>query len=111
MSRAYSNLYTKNQLRILLDNWQCSEPIPCKGKEVMIVWPGKAGFEIDMAVVEWTDLKGTYGDRLYKTTMSSKAGRLIDESIQESHVIAFFFFQSEKRRKATMERFLATPTE
>jgi hypothetical protein len=97
-------LVTKGQLECLFKGWDCEEPIPKKGKRVFICFPCKVGFEDDLAEVEWTDLRSTYNERLYRITQSSKAGRLIEETIQEGHVIAFKRVRHEETRLNNLAR-------
>lgn len=104
MCRTHHNLYTKQQLQGLFAAWGCSEPIPDKGMKVVIAFGGKQGIEADLIEVERTDLKGTYGDRLYRTTTSSRDGRAFDVCVQEAHVMAFARHQAEERRRQNLAR-------
>lgn len=105
MCRMHYNLYTKSQLQVLFQAWQCSEPIPGKGKKVVIAFAGRTDFDVDLIEVELTGLKGTYGDRLYRVGMSSLAGRAIDMTIQESHVVALKLHLAELRRLCNIEKY------
>lgn len=62
----FEALYTAAQMRILLSSWGSSEPLPKKKDKVVIMFPGKA---LNVAEVTKTELKGTYGDRLYRVQM------------------------------------------
>lgn len=104
MSRTTHCLYTQSQLLHLFIAWKCTEPLPKRGQQVIIAWPGKAEFEADIATAELTSIKGTYGDRLYRVTMSSRAGRAFDESVQEAHVLAFAGHLAEQRRAQNLAR-------
>lgn len=105
MSRAHSTLYTARQLQGLLRAWESTEPIPKKGLKLVITWPGKEDLEVDLAEVEATPLKGTYGDKLYRATLSSRAGRAFDAMTQEAHVLAFARHRAEERRIQNLARF------
>lgn len=107
MCRTHSMLDTKSQLQGLFDRWECTEPIPKKGEKVLIAWPCKDELEVDIAEAEWTDLKGTYGDRLYRVTYSSRAGRAFDAAVQESHVHVFYLYLAEQRRLQNLARHAA----
>lgn len=107
MCRPHQTLYTGRQLVLLFDAWQCRELLPRKSQNVLIAWAGKTGFDVDMAVAEWTDIKGTYGDRMYRVTQSSKAGRALEESDQAAHVAAFRKDQAALRRKTNLEKLAA----
>lgn len=108
MSRAHSSLYTRQQLQGLFKAWECTEPIPKQGQKVIISWPCKGDMEADVAEVEATTLKGTYGDKLFRATLSSKAGREFDSSAQEAHVLAFAMHCADQRRRLNMARYLAS---
>jgi hypothetical protein len=84
MCRPHTTLYTKTQTEMLFRSWQCTEPIPGKGKKVCI---GFAGQEIDLIEVAWTDRRSDYGDRLYAVTASSAWGRVLEQTICEAHVL------------------------
>lgn len=101
MSRPQATLYTKDQTEMLFRNWQCTEPLPGKGKKVVI---GFAGHFIDLAEVEWTDLKSDTGQRLWRITMSSQYGRDIERTICEGHVRLYKEHLMEMRRRANLER-------
>jgi len=107
MCRTHHNLYTRDQLEAAFHEWQCTEPAPRKGQRVTVAWPAKAALEVDLVEVEATPLKGTYGDKLFRVTMSSRAGRAFDESVQEAHVIAFLWHRAEQRRLANLARYRA----
>lgn len=107
MCRTHSHLYTEKQLRGLMQSWQCGEPVPPKGQKVIVCWGGMSEIDVDMVEVELFPKRGTYGDRLYKATYSSRAGRAFDQSVQESHVVAFIKHQAEQRRQANLERHAA----
>ena len=104
MSRPRSMLVTKMQLVGFLKGWDCKEPIPKNGKRVLICFPCKSGFEDDLVEVDWTDLRSPVNERLYRITQSSKAGRLIEATIQESHVIAFMSMLQEETRINNLAR-------
>lgn len=107
MCRTHAVLYTKVQLQGLFNAWECTEPIPKKGQKVLIAWPCKGELEADVVEVEWTDLKGTYGDKLYRVTYSSRAGRAFDAELQESHVRAFLSHLAEQHRLQNLARHTA----
>lgn len=100
MSRPQSTLYTTDQLEMLFRNWGCTEPLPGKGKMVVI---GFVGHIIDLIEVERTDLKSDAGKKLWRVTMSSKEGREIERTICESHVLSYKERQREIRRRAKLE--------
>lgn len=87
--RARSTLYTKEQVILLFAQFSCREPVPKKGQKVIICLPAKQAAEDDLIEVEWSANKSDAGVRLYSITMSSRAGRQIDQTIQESHVLAY----------------------
>lgn len=103
MCRASSTLYTKRQLDMLFRSWECTEPLPAKDNKVLVCWPHQ-GWEIDLAECELTGLKSDYGERLYRVTLSSKLGRALDETIQESHVIDYRRRLAELRRQENLDR-------
>ena len=105
MSRAHSTLYTARQLQGLLRAWECTAPIPNKGQKLVIAWPGKDDQEVDLVEVEATTLKGTYADKLYRATLSSRSGRAFDSMTQEAHVLAFARHRAEERRIQNLARF------
>ncbi len=104
MCRTHSNLYTPQQVQNLLVTWQCTQPLPKKGTKLIVAWPGKPVMEADLAEIEATLLKGTYGDKLFKVTFSSKAGRAFDAQVQDSHVHAYVTYQDEQRRAHLRQR-------
>jgi len=74
MCKPIATLYTKAQLQNLLHAWECKEPLPTKKQTLYVTW-AHLGWNVDLAVCEWTDLKSDVGERLYRVTMSSKNGR------------------------------------
>lgn len=104
MSRTHCNLYTKRQIQALFQSWQCSEPIPKKGRKVLIAWAGKSDVDVDLIEIEPTPLIGTYGDKLFKATFSSRAGRQFEQVVQEAHVIAFRMHLAAARRQENLAR-------
>jgi hypothetical protein len=104
MCRTHHNLYTQCQLQALFQSWNCSEPIPKKGKSVVIAWPRKSDIDVDLIEVEPTRLLGTYGDKLFRVTYSSRAGRIFGRVVQEAHVAAFRMQQAAVRRQVNLAR-------
>lgn len=104
MCRTHSNLYTEKQLRGLMQSWQCGEPVPPKGQKVIVCWGGTSDLDVDLVEVELFPKRGTYGDRLYKATFSSRAGRAFASTVQEAHVVAFVQFTTEQQRQARLAR-------
>lgn len=104
MCRTHFNLYTTGQTENLLVLWGCGEPLPKKDQKVVIAFPAKGPLDVDVIEIEPTTLKGTYGDRLFKVTMSSSAGRAFDQRVQDGHVLAFMNHWAEHRRKQNLER-------
>ena len=102
MSRPQSTLYTKRQMEMLLARWECSEPVPKAG---LLLYVCFAGQFIDLAVVEKTSLKSDRGETLWRATMSSRAGRDFDKTVQEAHVVAFRKDRIEKRRIENLARY------
>ena len=101
MSRPREMLYTKPQLLLILTGWECTEPLPRKGYKLYVCF---AGQEIDLAEVEQTSLKSDSGDRLWRVTTSSRAGREFDAVVQESHVLAFRAYRADEYRRANLAR-------
>ena len=101
MSRHREMLYTKAQLQLILSGWECTEPLPRKGFKLFVCF---AGQEIDLAEVEQTSLKIDSGDRLWRVTTSSRAGREFDAVVQESHVLAYRVHCVEEYRRANLAR-------
>ena len=60
-------LYTRDQLQHIMSGWECTEPIPKKGQQVLVCWPKPV--EPNTAVITMTDRKSDYGKRLYKVRM------------------------------------------
>ena len=89
MCRTHHNVHAKAQIGQLFQSWQCGEPLPRKGQKVLIAFAGKTDLASDLIEVELTQMTGTYDGRLYKATMSSRAGRAFDLSVQQSHVVVF----------------------
>ena len=56
-------LYTKEQVQVVLKAWHCSEPVPSKKNVVYVCFPHHY---LNTATVRRTDLRGTYGKRLYQ---------------------------------------------
>jgi hypothetical protein len=102
MCRTHHNLYTLSQLERLFDGWQCTEAAPRMGQRVLVAFPSRQALEVDLIEVERSPHRGTYGDKLFKVTMSSRAGRAFDECVQEAHVRAFLWHRAEQRRIANL---------
>lgn len=62
------NLLTKDQVERFFRTWECTEPVPRKGKTVYVAFP--PGAQCSLATVNWTKMVSTYGKRLYKMTMT-----------------------------------------
>lgn len=60
-------LYTKDQLQDLMNKWGCTEPIPKKGRQVLICWP--YGIRPNTAVITAAGKKSDDGKRLYLVRM------------------------------------------
>lgn len=65
----HESLLTKVQLKLILKAWGVDDPVPGKGKSLIVTWPKPTQPEI--AKVTWTDLRSTYGQRLYRVEMGS----------------------------------------
>ena len=102
MSRPQSTLYTKRQMELILANWGCTEPVPKAG---LLLYVCFAGQFIDLSVIEKTSLKSDRGETLWRATMSSRAGRDFDKTVQEAHVVAFRSDRIEKRRIENLARY------
>lgn len=102
MCRPRATLYTKAQVAYLMDAWKCTEPIPGKGKKLVVCFP--PSFECDLVEVEATPLKSDSGERLWRVTSSSRAGREFDAVVQESHVQAYRMHRAEEHRRANLAR-------
>ena len=63
------SLYTKKQALMVLASMGVHEPLPKRGKAVIVVWP-KPAQPNHLKVVK-ADVKGTYGDALYDFTYST----------------------------------------
>ena len=98
--RPHEMLVTKAQAELLLRGWECSEPVPGKGRKVFVAFPCRGPEDVDLAEVSWTEHKSDAGDRLWSVVQSSRAGRLFAETVQEAHVVAF----REARFAAHLER-------
>jgi hypothetical protein len=105
MCRPSSTLYTRKQVELIFRGWQCSEStIPPKGKKAYVCFAGQF---IDLAEVEWTDLKSDVGERLWRITVSSKEGREFSATVCEAHVVARHQHLAEQRRVANLARYQA----
>ena len=104
MCRPRQTLYTKHQLLQILSGWECTEPLPQKGKKLLVCWPSMPEMEVDVAEVEKTDLKSSYNDRLWLVTMSSRAGREFEGSVQEAHVVSYRHHLFEQRRQQNLAK-------
>ena len=102
MTRKRQMLYTKAQIEILLTLWKCTEPIPCKGKKLIVCFPPQ--YADDLIEVEPTSLKSDSGERLWRVTSSSAAGRAFDIIVQESHVLAYRTHCAEEYRRTNLSR-------
>jgi len=60
-------LYTKDQLQNIMNAWDCAEPIPKKGQQVLVCWPKPV--EPNTAVITMTDKKSDDRKRLYSVVM------------------------------------------
>ena len=58
-----NQLVTKDQLARLFEAWGVTEPIPGKGKQVIVAFPFQPAFRVVK-----TDHKATYGGRLWSIT-------------------------------------------
>lgn len=103
--RPRSMLYTEAQLRYIMSAWECKEPLPMKGEQLIVCWP-KTGepFQADVSVIERTDKRSDNGDRLWSVTQSSQEGRDFEASVQEAHVVAFRTHHIEQHRLAGLKR-------
>ena len=104
MCRPRPTLYTKKQLLVILQGWECTEPFPPKGHKLLICWPSMPDIEVDVAEVEKTDVKSPYNERLWRVTMSSRAGREFEEAVMESHVVRYRQVLMERQRRANLVR-------
>jgi hypothetical protein len=52
MCRPRQTLYTKQQLLQILTGWECTEPLPQKGKKLLVCWPSMPEMEVDPVRVE-----------------------------------------------------------
>lgn len=106
MSRTRSMLYTKSQLVLTLSRWNVTEPLPPKGKALYVAFPNSLKhFEVDLAVIEKTNLKSDSGEGLWRVTTSSPAGREFDSVVQESHVVAYLAHLIEQYRRENQARY------
>ena len=106
MSRPLATLYTKRQLLQLLAAWGTDAVLPPKGKKLLVCFPFSLdGLEIDLAEVESTPLKSDEGLKLWRVTMSSRAGRVFDDCVQESHVVAYRLDRFERQRQINLSRY------
>lgn len=101
MCRPHEMLYTKAQLLLILTGWECVEPLPKKGYKLYVCF---AGQEIDLAEVEQTTLKSDSGERLWRVTTSSRAGRDFSAVVQESHVLSYRAKLVDEYRRANLAR-------
>lgn len=101
MSRPRDMLYTKAQLLMILSGWECAAPLPRKGFKLYVCF---AGQEIDLAEVEQTTLKSDSGERLWRVTTSSRAGREFDAVVQEAHVLAYRTYRVDQHRREMLAR-------
>lgn len=104
MCRPSGMLRTRKQVELYFRGCGCTELIPPKGKKVYICFAGQL---IDLAEVEWTDLKNDVGERLWRITVSSKEGRDFSETVCESHVVAYYHHLAEQQRAAKLARYHA----
>ncbi len=105
MCRPHVTFYTKRQVQSLMDGWSCKEPVPAKGKKVMICFPlSMEPYAVDLVEIEWTDRKSSQDDksRLWAVTQSSKEGRAFQAAVQESHVVDFMNEQLRRRRATNL---------
>lgn len=99
-------LYTKSQLLLILGRWEVTEPLPPKGKKLFVAFPNSMkDFEVDLAVVEKTNLKTDSGQGLWRVTNSSRAGREFDSVVQESHVVTYLAHLIEQFRCENQARY------
>ncbi len=56
--------YTKDQMLKVFEAWGVTEPLPKKGRKVLVAFP--PGREIRMATVTVHDRKSTYGKTLFR---------------------------------------------
>lgn len=103
MCRPHATLYTKAQVAYLMAAWACTEPIPGKGKKLVVCFP--PSFECDLVEVEATPLKSDNGERLWRVTSSSSAGQEFDAVVQESHVLAYRVHCAEEYRRTNLARY------
>lgn len=101
MCRPREMLYTKAQLLLILSGWGCVEPLPQKGFTLYVCF---AGQEVELAEVEQTTLKSDSGERLWRVTTSSRAGREFDAVVQESHVLVFRAHRFDQYRRDNLAR-------
>jgi hypothetical protein len=66
------NIYldTKDQLVRLLREWGVSEPIPGKGKKLIVCFPPPA--VLNVATIIKSDKKSTYGKALWEIKMEAR---------------------------------------
>lgn len=82
-------LVTKSQVLVFFQGWGCTEPIPGKGKKVLVAFPCRQAHEVDLAEVALSDKKSDRGERLWSLLQSSRAGRQFEADVQEAHVLAY----------------------
>ena len=105
MSRPLATLYTKRQLLHLLSAWGADAVLPPKGKKLLVCFPFSLDeLEADLAEVESTSLKSDEGLQLWRVTMSSRAGRVFEDCVQESHVVAYRLDRVEQQRLINLSR-------
>lgn len=57
--------FTKEQLIKLFEAWQCKEPIPAKGKKVVIAFPRSSQYQFGLLTVFKSDKRSTYDKALW----------------------------------------------
>ena len=68
-AQKWVNLYTKEQLLVVLNRWNVNEPPPAKGKKVMVAFPPQATF--NLGIVTRSEHKSTYGKPLFRVELSN----------------------------------------
>jgi len=68
-AQKWVNLYTKEQLLVVFNGWNVTEPPPTKGKKVMIAFPPQSTF--NLGTVTRHDQKSTYGKPLFRVELSN----------------------------------------
>lgn len=69
---AYSQYFTKEQLKILLYNWNAEGQFPTKKNDTVVAFPNTDAFPL--IIVSWTDQVSDYKKRLYSCKFYKAVG-------------------------------------